>query len=135
MATKVKLVPEEPTEVMVTAALNEKSYDGGDVRLGAVPTASQTRSLVRNKIRAAIAAAPVLSIVAAPAALDRIGLLERMLRYVLTVREIRCLSPACQSDIAGGRDPEDVTCAYHEAIRALDPLHETDLRRTLTLAG
>ena len=45
----------EPSEEAVTVAMAVHDYDGGSVRPGCIPTANQTRSLVRNKLRAAYA--------------------------------------------------------------------------------
>ncbi len=48
----------EPSEEAVTAAMAEKSYDGGDggvILAGHAPSFEQMRSLVRNKLRAAYA--------------------------------------------------------------------------------
>lgn len=45
----------EPSDEAVTAAMAEKSYDGGRIEAGMAPSFEQMRSLVRNKLRAAYA--------------------------------------------------------------------------------
>ncbi len=45
----------EPSEEAITAAMAEKSYDGGIVTVGSAPSQDQIRSLIRNKLRAAYA--------------------------------------------------------------------------------
>lgn len=44
----------EPSEAAIDAAIAMKEYDG-QVAMFAVPTPEQTRSLIRNKLRAAYA--------------------------------------------------------------------------------
>lgn len=68
----------QPSEQAVEAAMACKDYDGGQVRVGGMPTIEQMRSLVRNKLRAAYAIdIPQPAAVRAAALEEAAQLLER----------------------------------------------------------
>ena len=52
-AREAVTLPLNPSEAAVIAAFYSHDFDGGPVVVGTIPTEGQTRSLIRNKLRAA----------------------------------------------------------------------------------